>query len=57
MGFYQEHVVPYLVHLSMRHARLTEYRRRVVPAAQGRVLEIGVGSGMNLALYTQMSHR
>src|SRR2546427_9503668 len=36
MGFYQDHVEPYLVHLSMRQARLAEYRRRVVAEARGR---------------------
>jgi hypothetical protein len=46
MGLYQDYVVPCLV-------RLLEYRRRVVPHARGRVLEIGVGSGMNVPLYTK----
>jgi ubiquinone/menaquinone biosynthesis C-methylase UbiE len=36
----------------MRQAPLAPYRRRVVPAAEGRVLEIGVGSGLNLPLYS-----
>src|SRR4051812_5539767 len=51
MGFYQQHVVPYLVHLSMRQATLVPYRRRVVSRAEGRVLEIGTGSGVNLSFY------
>lgn len=40
-----------LVHFSMRQDTFSAYRSRLVPAAQGRVLEIGAGSGVNLPLY------
>ena len=53
MGFYQNQIVPRLINLSMRQRNLAAYRHRVVPAAEGRVLEIGVGSGLNLPFYTQ----
>jgi ubiquinone/menaquinone biosynthesis C-methylase UbiE len=52
MGFYQDHVVPHLINLSMRNSRLTPYRQRVLAQAEGLVLEIGIGSGANLPLYT-----
>lgn len=52
VNFYETRILPYLIHLSMRQETLTPYRRRLVPAAEGRVLEIGVGSGLNLPLYT-----
>jgi ubiquinone/menaquinone biosynthesis C-methylase UbiE len=52
MGFYQDQIVPLLTNLSMRNKRLSAYRDRVVPAATGRVLEIGIGSGLNLARYS-----
>jgi ubiquinone/menaquinone biosynthesis C-methylase UbiE len=52
MGFYQDHVVPHLVNLAMRNRQLIPYRSRIVSAAEGRVLEIGIGSGVNLPFYT-----
>src|SRR5262245_58892943 len=52
MGFYRHQVVPLLTDLSMRNKRLAAYRDRVVPAATGRVLEIGIGSGLNLRRYS-----
>lgn len=51
MSLYADRILPRLIHLSMGQAPLAAYRRRVVPAAAGRVLEIGVGSGLNLPFY------
>ncbi len=45
MSFYNDRVLPQLLSLAMRNKDLEAYRRRLVPAAQGRLLEIGIGSG------------
>jgi ubiquinone/menaquinone biosynthesis C-methylase UbiE len=51
MRFYRDCILPTLVDLSMRNKRLRPYRQRVVEAAAGRVLEIGIGAGSNLPYY------
>lgn len=56
MGFYEQHIVPHLVNLAMRNRQLAPYRERVLSQAEGRVLEIGIGSGANLPLYTDRAH-
>jgi ubiquinone/menaquinone biosynthesis C-methylase UbiE len=51
VGFYDQHVLPRVLDLAMRNGQLTPYRQRVLAEAEGRVLEIGVGSGPNLPFY------
>ena len=51
MGFYSEIILPRLCNCAMRNKQLAPFRERVTGAAEGRVLEIGVGSGVNLPFY------
>jgi SAM-dependent methyltransferase len=51
MSFYREHVYPHLVAMLGNPKPIAEIRERILPLAQGNVLEIGVGPGVNFAYY------
>jgi len=51
MGVYRRHLLPKLIYAGMRKARLTPLRSTLIQTAFGRVLEIGIGSGLNIPLY------
>lgn len=51
MGFYQEKILPHLVARVCASGDLMELRRSLVPRASGVVLEVGMGSGINLEFY------
>lgn len=51
MNIYDRWILPSLLDLVMRQGQLEDYRREAVASAEGRVLEIGVGSGLNFPLY------
>jgi ubiquinone/menaquinone biosynthesis C-methylase UbiE len=57
MSFYRAQILPYLVHVSMRQGTFAAYRQRLVSAAEGRALEIGVGSGLNFPFYANTTTR
>ena len=56
MNFYDRWILPPILDLAMRQAQLGKYRSEVVGAASGRVLEVGVGSGLNIPLYGQVDN-
>ena len=51
MGFYSKFFLPKAVHFVCSTRPILKQREKVVPLAAGRVLEIGIGSGLNLPLY------
>jgi ubiquinone/menaquinone biosynthesis C-methylase UbiE len=51
VAFYRDHIYPRLVRLLGDPKPIRDVRQRIVPLAQGRVLEIGVGPGVNFVHY------
>ena len=52
MGLYSHLVLPRLLDFAMKFDEATKVREQVIPAARGVVLEVGIGSGLNLPFYT-----
>lgn len=51
MGFYDRYILPFMLNVAMNQKPIRYQRKKVVPHAEGRILEIGIGSGLNLAYY------
>lgn len=51
MGLYDRYILPRLLNAAMSAKPIRYQRRKVVPRAEGRVLEVGFGAGHNLPFY------
>jgi SAM-dependent methyltransferase len=50
-SFYERHLLPRLIGCACGARPIQRQRAKVVPGASGRVLELGIGGGLNLAFY------
>ena len=51
MGFYDERILPHMINFACGAKPVRKQREKVVPQAEGRILEIGIGSGLNIEFY------
>ncbi len=51
MSLYSRHILPHLIDFACGMGEVMKARSKIVPQAHGRVLEIGIGSGLNLEFY------
>ena len=51
MKFYNKHILPKISEFLCSSKPIMYQRKKIVPLAEGRVLEIGIGSGLNFPFY------
>lgn len=51
MSFYEDRVLPHIIDRACSMGQIMKLRGQVVPHAKGRVLEVGMGSAINMEFY------
>lgn len=51
MSFYEKYILPRFLNCACAAEPITFQRKKVTPLAEGKVLEVGIGSGLNLPFY------
>lgn len=51
MGLYEKYILPNFLNCACGLKPVQQQRAKVVPQAEGRILEIGMGSGLNIPFY------
>ena len=53
MGFYDKYILPKFLNCACGSKPINYQREKIVPLAEGRVLDIGIGSGLNIPYYNK----
>ncbi|MBD3647572.1 MAG: class I SAM-dependent methyltransferase [Pseudomonadales bacterium] len=51
MGLYNKYILPRIINTAMKSREMEKIRRQLIPMASGKVIEAGIGSGLNLPFY------